>query len=129
VAAREAGGYGPTAQWDDDVRHALLTGERQGYYADFGGLDTLATVLRGAYFHAGTWSSFRRRVRGRPVDRGRVPGYRFVVCLQNHDQIGNRGRCRRRPAGDHRPGGTPRRWRGDAAPCQRGGTPGAGVND
>jgi maltooligosyltrehalose trehalohydrolase len=71
-----------------------LTGERQGYYADFGGLDTLATVLRGAYFHAGTWSSFRRRVHGRPVDRERVPGYRFLVCLQNHDQIGNRAaRC------------------------------------
>jgi maltooligosyltrehalose trehalohydrolase len=93
VTAREANGYGLTAQWDDDVHHALhaaLTGERQGYYGDFGSLDTLATVLRGAFFHAGTYSSFRRRVHGRAVDRDRVPGYRFVVCLQNHDQIGNR---------------------------------------
>ena len=93
VTAREAGGYGLQAQWDDDVHHALhtlLTGERQGYYADFGSLDCLATVWRGAFFHAGTWSSFRSRVHGRKIDRERIPGYRFVACLQNHDQIGNR---------------------------------------
>jgi maltooligosyltrehalose trehalohydrolase len=93
VTPREAGGYGLGAQWDDDVHHALhalLTGERQGYYADFGSLECLATVLRGAFFHAGTWSSFRGRTHGRPVDRARVPGHRFVVYLQNHDQIGNR---------------------------------------
>jgi maltooligosyltrehalose trehalohydrolase len=49
-------------------------------------------VLTGAFFHAGTWSSFRHRVHGRPVDRTRIPGYRFVAYLQNHDQIGNRAR-------------------------------------
>jgi maltooligosyltrehalose trehalohydrolase len=93
ITAREAGGYGLQAQWDDDVHHvlhALLTGERQGYYGDFGSLDSLATVLTGAFFHAGTWSSFRRRRHGRPVDRRRTPGHRFVAYLQNHDQIGNR---------------------------------------
>jgi maltooligosyltrehalose trehalohydrolase len=93
ITAREAGGYGLQAQWDDDVHHALhalLTGERQGYYADFGSLECLATVLEGAFYHAGTWSSFRRRRHGRPVDRGTVPGHRFVAYLQNHDQIGNR---------------------------------------
>jgi maltooligosyltrehalose trehalohydrolase len=93
VTPREAGGYGLHAQWDDDAHHALhalLTGERQGYYADFGSTGCLAAVLEGAFFHAGTWSSFRRRVHGRPVDRGRIPGYRFVAYLQNHDQIGNR---------------------------------------
>jgi maltooligosyltrehalose trehalohydrolase len=93
ITPREAAGYGLHAQWDDDVHHALhtlLTGERQGYYADFGSLECLETVLTGAFFHAGTWSSFRQRRHGRPVDRTRTPGHRFVAYLQNHDQIGNR---------------------------------------
>ncbi|GGM25033.1 malto-oligosyltrehalose trehalohydrolase [Dactylosporangium sucinum] len=93
ITAREGGGYGLHAQWDDDVHHALhamLTGERQGYYGDFGSPGCFATVWQQAFWHAGTWSSFRRRVHGRPVDRSRIPGHRFVVCLQNHDQIGNR---------------------------------------
>ena len=93
ITPREGDGYGLHAQWDDDVHHALhtlLTGERQGYYADFGSLECLETVLTGAFFHAGTWSSFRQRRHGRPVDRTRTPGHRFVAYLQNHDQIGNR---------------------------------------
>jgi maltooligosyltrehalose trehalohydrolase len=93
ITPRAAGGLGLTGQWDDDVHHALhtlLTGERQGYYGDFGSLDCLRTVLEGAFFHAGTWSSFRQRHHGRPVDRVRTPGHRFVAFLQNHDQIGNR---------------------------------------
>ncbi|MEJ3747697.1 malto-oligosyltrehalose trehalohydrolase [Actinomycetes bacterium KLBMP 9797] len=93
ITPRAAGGYGLHAQWNDDAHHALhalLTGERQGYYGDFGSLDCLATVLTGAFFHAGTWSSFRKRTHGRPVDRALTPGYRFVAYLQNHDQIGNR---------------------------------------
>jgi maltooligosyltrehalose trehalohydrolase len=93
ITPREAGGYGLQAQWDDDVHHALhalLTGERQGYYGDFGSLDSLETVLEGAFLHAGTWSSFRQRHHGRPVNRNMTPGYRFVAFLQNHDQIGNR---------------------------------------
>jgi maltooligosyltrehalose trehalohydrolase len=87
------GGYGLAAQWDDDVHHALhalLTGERQAYYCDFGSLPCLAKVLTCAFFHDGTYSTFRGRVHGRPVDRAQVPGYRFVVCMQNHDQVGNR---------------------------------------
>jgi maltooligosyltrehalose trehalohydrolase len=93
VTPREAGGYGLHAQWNDDAHHALhtlLTGERQGYYADFGSPECLATVLTGAFFHTGTWSSFRGRTHGRPVDRQRTPAHRFVAYLQNHDQIGNR---------------------------------------
>jgi len=93
VTAREAGGYGLHAQWNDDVHHCLhaaLTGERQGYYADFDGLDALARTMRTVFFHAGTWSSFRRRTHGRPVDTSLLPADRFVVSLQNHDQIGNR---------------------------------------
>jgi maltooligosyltrehalose trehalohydrolase len=93
VTAREAGGYGLTGQWNDDVHHALhvlLTGETQGYYADFADPAALAKVFTGAFYHDGTWSSFRSRRHGRPVDRTRIPGHRFVVCLQNHDQVGNR---------------------------------------
>ncbi|GGM40120.1 malto-oligosyltrehalose trehalohydrolase [Micromonospora sonchi] len=92
ITAREAGGFGLHAQWNDDAHHALhtlLTGEEQGYYGDFGTMECLAEVLRGAFFHTGTWSSFRHRQHGRPVDQ-RTPGHRFVAYLQNHDQIGNR---------------------------------------
>ncbi|CCH18320.1 malto-oligosyltrehalose trehalohydrolase [Micromonospora lupini] len=92
ITPREAGGFGLHAQWNDDAHHALhtlLTGERQGYYGDFGSLETLSDVLTGGFFHAGTWSSFRNRHHGRPVDP-RIPGHRMVAYLQNHDQIGNR---------------------------------------
>ncbi|MFI9818364.1 malto-oligosyltrehalose trehalohydrolase [Saccharothrix variisporea] len=90
VSAREAGGYGLDAQWSDDVHHALhvaLSGETFGYYPDFEG--QLAKTLQDVFLHAGTWSSFRHRHHGRPVDK-RLPGYRFLAYLQNHDQIGNR---------------------------------------
>ncbi|WP_075744062.1 MULTISPECIES: malto-oligosyltrehalose trehalohydrolase [Actinoalloteichus] len=93
ITPREAGGHGLHAQWDDDLHHCLhaaLTGERQGYYADFGSLRALADTLRGVFFHAGTRSSFRGRDHGRPVDTHRVPAHRFLIYLQNHDQIGNR---------------------------------------
>ncbi|MGY1793022.1 malto-oligosyltrehalose trehalohydrolase [Geodermatophilus sp. SYSU D00525] len=95
VTPRVAGGTGIAAQWSDDFHHALqavLTGEGQGYYGDFAeaGLAGLAKTLTGAYFHDGTWSSFRRRSHGRPVDTARLPGWRFLGYLQDHDQIGNR---------------------------------------
>ncbi|MBQ1048358.1 malto-oligosyltrehalose trehalohydrolase [Micromonospora sp. C51] len=92
ITPREAGGHGLHAQWNDDAHHALhtlLTGERQGYYGDFGTMECLVEVLTGGFFHTGTWSSFRSRQHGRPVDQ-RTPGHRFVAYLQNHDQIGNR---------------------------------------
>jgi maltooligosyltrehalose trehalohydrolase len=91
IRSREAGGYGLDAQWTDDVHHALhatLTGERQGYYVDFGSLPTLAKALTGAFVHDGEFSTFRGRRHGRPADG--VPGDRFVVFLQDHDQVGNR---------------------------------------
>jgi maltooligosyltrehalose trehalohydrolase len=93
VAPRATGGYGLAAQWDDDIHHCLhatLTGEQQGYYADFGALPDLARTLRGAFFHDGRWSSFRQRTHGRPVDTARLPGWKFLAYLQNHDQVGNR---------------------------------------
>lgn len=86
-------GYGLDAQWDDDVHHvlhAMLSGERHGYYADFGELPSLAKVFTRAFFHDGSYSSFRHRNHGYPVDTARTPGWRFVVFLQDHDQIGNR---------------------------------------
>ncbi len=94
VSSPEAGGLGLDAQWSDDLHHALhalLTGERFGYYADFGSLSTLAKALTGVFVHDGAWSSFRGHTHGRPVPPG-IPGSRFVVCLQDHDQIGNRAR-------------------------------------
>jgi maltooligosyltrehalose trehalohydrolase len=93
VTAREAGGDGLQAQWSDDLHHSLhvaLTGETSGYYADFAAPGALARTLRGVFFHTGTWSSFRGRTHGRPVDTHRLPGSRFLAYLQNHDQVGNR---------------------------------------
>ena len=93
VTPREAGGTGLHAQWDDDVHHALhvlLTGETQGYYADFAEPGALAKVLSHVFLHDGTYSSFRQRTHGRPVDRSMTPGWRFVASLQTHDQVGNR---------------------------------------
>jgi maltooligosyltrehalose trehalohydrolase len=93
VTPRAAGGYGLTAQWDDDIHHCLhatLTGEHQGYYVDFGGLPELARTLRSVFFHDGRWSAFRQRTHGRPVDTAHLPGWKFVTYLQNHDQVGNR---------------------------------------
>jgi maltooligosyltrehalose trehalohydrolase len=88
-----AGGLGLTAQWDDDVHHALhwlSTGETAGYYADFGSADAVAHALERAFWHDGRWSSFRGRTHGRPVDWARTDPWRFVVSAQTHDQVGNR---------------------------------------
>ena len=93
VTPREAGGYGLDAQWSDDFHHALhvaLTGETHGYYADFEPLGALAKVCERGFFHDGTWSSFRARDHGAPIDTATMPTWRLVVCSQNHDQVGNR---------------------------------------
>jgi len=93
VTSREAGGYGLTAQWSDDFHHAVhaaITGERQGYYCDFGSMAALAHTMTRVFFHDGRWSAFRGRTHGRQVDIFRVPAHRFLCYLQNHDQVGNR---------------------------------------
>ncbi|MFE3659623.1 malto-oligosyltrehalose trehalohydrolase [Streptomyces sp. NPDC059165] len=92
---REEGGLGLHAQWNDDFHHALhcaLTGESQGYYADFARapLTALAKTMGHVFFHDGTYSSFRGRTHGRPVDRTHTPAHRFLGYAQTHDQIGNR---------------------------------------
>jgi maltooligosyltrehalose trehalohydrolase len=93
ITPRDRGGYGLAAQWDDDIHHAIHTavsGERQGYYADFGSLQTLAVTLKNGYFHAGTYSSFRGRRHGRPIDTSTIPATRLVAYTTTHDQVGNR---------------------------------------
>jgi malto-oligosyltrehalose trehalohydrolase len=70
--------------------HAAVTGERQGYYVDFGSMAALAKTLSRVFFHDGTWSTFRGRGHGRPVDRQRTPAHRFLGYGQDHDQVGNR---------------------------------------
>jgi maltooligosyltrehalose trehalohydrolase len=92
IAAREAGGYGLAAQWSDDYHHALhvaVSGETTGYYADFEPLSALVKVATTGFFHDGSWSSFRGRAHGYPIDP-RIPTSRLVTFSQDHDQIGNR---------------------------------------
>jgi maltooligosyltrehalose trehalohydrolase len=89
----EDGGRGMTAQWSDDLHHALhstLTGETQGYYADFEGVDVVARTLTQVFRHAGDFSAFRGKPWGRPVDPAKHRGHRFLGYLQDHDQVGNR---------------------------------------
>jgi maltooligosyltrehalose trehalohydrolase len=96
VTARARGGYGIDAQWDEDFHHALhtvLTGERSGYYSDFGSLAQLAKVLRHAFAYDGQYSAYRDRRHGRSA--AGLSGHNFVGCLQNHDQVGNRARGER----------------------------------
>ncbi|MCG5433527.1 malto-oligosyltrehalose trehalohydrolase [Mycobacterium sp. MYCO198283] len=93
ITPRELGGLGMTAQWDDDIHHAIhaaVSGERQGYYRDFGSLETLAKTLTGGYYHAGTFSTFRDRRHGRPLDTSLIPGTRLLAYTTTHDQVGNR---------------------------------------
>ncbi|MEQ8969916.1 MAG: malto-oligosyltrehalose trehalohydrolase [Coleofasciculus sp. C1-SOL-03] len=91
IKPREDGGFGHDAQWCDDfhhILHTLLTGELSGYYEDFGKIEQLAVALREGYIYSGQYSSFRKRNHGNSAaDR---PAEQFVVCIQNHDQIGNR---------------------------------------
>jgi maltooligosyltrehalose trehalohydrolase len=91
VRSHDAGSYGLDAAWADEWHHALhatLTGERSGYYEDFGPLNLLAKALRQAWVYDGIWSPHRRRVHGRAP--AGLSGHQFVVCTQNHDQVGNR---------------------------------------
>jgi maltooligosyltrehalose trehalohydrolase len=87
------GGFGLDGQWSDDFHHAVhaaLTGERRGYYADFGTVGAIAEALQERFVLRGGHSRFRRRRHGAPATD--VPAERFVVFTQNHDQVGNRAR-------------------------------------
>ena len=96
---RERGGYACDAEWADDFHHALrvlLTGYREGYYAEFGRVAQLAKAFHRPHVHDGGYSTFRRRRFGARADD--VPPERFVVFAQNHDQVGNRAYGDRLPA-------------------------------
>lgn len=96
VRRQEIGGYGIHAQWSDDFHHALhcvLTGERAGYYRDFGALADLAKALQRVFVYDGRYSVFRRRRHGRPPSG--LSGHSFLGYLQTHDQIGNRAKGER----------------------------------
>ncbi|TAK69039.1 MAG: malto-oligosyltrehalose trehalohydrolase [Actinomycetota bacterium] len=98
VTPTRHGGLGMTAQWDDDIHHALhwlLTGETSGYYADFGSAEAVAYAFEHGFRHDGGWSSFRGRSHGRRVDWAMTDPWRFVVSLQTHDQVGNRAQGER----------------------------------
>ena len=87
----QEGGYGMDAQWADDFHHtlhAVLTGECSGYYRSFRGVATMADVYREPFFYAGRYAPHRDRTHGRPSVG--LPRQRFIVCSQNHDQVGNR---------------------------------------
>jgi maltooligosyltrehalose trehalohydrolase len=89
----DRGGYGLGAQWADDFHHAahaFLTAERHGYYGEYGTSADLAAVMNEPFLRPGVYSSYRRRRHGARAEG--LSGDRFVVCVQNHDQVGNRAR-------------------------------------
>jgi maltooligosyltrehalose trehalohydrolase len=91
IRPKVLGGFGLDAMWSDDFHHALhtlLTGERDGYYRDFGTLQLMSDSLRQGYAYTGRYSAYRRRRHGNlPRD---CSARQFVVFAQNHDQVGNR---------------------------------------
>lgn len=85
------GGLGLDGLWSEDFHHALhalLTGERAGYYGDYGRVEDLAKVFRQGFAFTGEVSRFYKRRHGRPA--GGVDAHRFVVFAQSHDETGNR---------------------------------------
>ena len=91
IKPHQEGGYAIDAQWSDDFHHALhtlLTGENHGYYRDFHGFPSLAKAYADGFVYDWAWSVHRNRPHGSP-STDIYPG-KFVVCAQNHDQVGNR---------------------------------------
>jgi maltooligosyltrehalose trehalohydrolase len=88
---RSHGGYACDAAWADDFHHSLrvlLTGEREGYYSEFGQVAQLAKAFHRPHVQDGQYSTHRKRRFGAPAED--VPPERFVVFAQNHDQVGTR---------------------------------------
>ena len=86
-------GHSMDSQWSDDLHHAIharLTGESKGYYSDFGGVVHIAKALKERFVFDGRYSAYRKRRHGAPATD--VSTEHFVVCVQNHDQVGNRAR-------------------------------------
>ena len=96
IKTSEFDGYGLDAQWNDDFHHSLhvlLTGERDGYYQDFGELKHLVKAVREGFVYSGQYSQYRQRRHG--VSSKDVSARSFVVFAQNHDQVGNRAKGER----------------------------------
>jgi maltooligosyltrehalose trehalohydrolase len=87
----ERGGLGFDAQWLDDFQHAvfaLVTGEREGYYKDYGKIEDIAEALTDGYLYIGNEKDYQRRP---PYESYQwIAADKFIVFSQNHDQIGNR---------------------------------------
>jgi maltooligosyltrehalose trehalohydrolase len=91
IREKEVGGHGMDAQWSDDFHHCLhtlLTGERRGYYQDYGSVQQLAKAYKQSFVYDWQYSLNRKKHYG--SDASDRPGHQFVVCTQNHDQVGNR---------------------------------------
>jgi maltooligosyltrehalose trehalohydrolase len=91
IRPRSKGGHGMDAQWLDDFHHALhtlLTGERRGYYADFGDPEQLARSFREGFVYTGQYSTARKQRHGASADDESFD--QFITFIQNHDQVGNR---------------------------------------
>ena len=89
----DRGGYGLSGQWLDDVHHGihtLVTGENQGYYVDYGTMDTLADTLRHGYRFRDSYSRYRGRTHGRELDLAHTAPWKLVTYTTTHDQTGNR---------------------------------------
>lgn len=96
VTSREAGGHGLDAVWSDDFHHAVhtvLTGEDKGYYQDFGAIEQIAQALAHGYVFQGEHFKFWGRSRGTPA--AGVALSKNIICIQNHDQVGNRAKGER----------------------------------
>jgi maltooligosyltrehalose trehalohydrolase len=91
ILAEPPGSLGLDSAWTDDFHHsvhALLTGEQNGYYGDYGSLADLVKSLRQGFVYDGGYAPSRGRRHGAPP--AGLDGRNFVVFAQNHDQVGNR---------------------------------------
>lgn len=91
ISPPSLGGYGLDAQWSDDFHHAvhtLVTGEKKGYYMDFGNPRQLSKAIKEVFVFDGKYSEFRKKTYGNSARNN--PGEQFVIFSQNHDQVGNR---------------------------------------
>ena len=96
ITAASTGGYGLDGVWSDDFHHAVhayFTGERQGYYQDFGDPEQIARALRDGYVFQGELFRFWNKPRGTSPENVPLPAN--VICNQNHDQVGNRAKGER----------------------------------
>lgn len=93
ITERAAGGYGLDGQWVDDIHHGihtLVSGEQHAYYSDYGTIEILAETLRRGWRYNHSYSEYRGRTHGRPLNLEHTPAWRLVTYTTTHDQTGNR---------------------------------------